>query len=730
MRRVFEKLSAFYDKRGAVCFGIVAFALMLLVLFGGRTIGLSNNGDFKRIMDASSLAFDADDGSFAFDNTYRINLTEKSAAGNVLKILFSSEGFSNYPSLQIPIVRISVIGNLFINKLTGGDMSVYRLDVLGVIYSVLYAAVIMFLLKQFRLKNRAVDILAKTMILIVLCDVGYLTYFNSFYGEALQLISFVFLAAMLVRIIISGPRLSDALLCALGCIVLGWSKFFNIPAACVFTVLLFGIILFKTKRKIHAAIGIFTLCALAAIYFSIPAWMSLQTKFNAIFFGALKDTEPASCTQYLDELGLKPDFIKYRNTHIYVEGIAVELEQQGLEEDILDVSHIDIAAFYLRHPDRLLNAMSISLVNAGSIRPFSLSNFDHSAPKLTYSHRFSLWSDARSAAGFDTWPGFAGVILVFGLTVFILMKRSGRKLYEMLFILLLSAGILAYFFIVPFMSNGEGDLAKHLFALTQLIDLMILFILTAALRELSAKKAGLISAGCLFMVLCLAYAPVKTEISHRLHMNRPHDKLEHGAYVAFGEFSERDLVWQVASLDSDGVTLLCTEAVADELFSSDGINAWDSSSLRQWLGTAFLSDFSENERARLLFFDNTVLLSRDLKNTASSGNRDFYFSPFPALASSGYYEAYQTVLRDTVTLPDIDLIASLSESGADVTLDEAYWLETPYFNNAYMARCVMPDGSILMREATKQAGVRPVIHITAVDIASGNGTFSDPFLLN
>ena len=87
MRRFVDKLSAFYDRRGAVCLGAAALILMALVLFGGRTIGLSNNGDFKRVMDASSLQFDADDGAFAFDSTYIISLTERSAAGNILKIL-------------------------------------------------------------------------------------------------------------------------------------------------------------------------------------------------------------------------------------------------------------------------------------------------------------------------------------------------------------------------------------------------------------------------------------------------------------------------------------------------------------------------------------------------------------------------------------------------------------------------------------------------------------------
>jgi hypothetical protein len=731
MRRFLVKLSAFYDKRGSVCLGFIAFAVMLAVLFGGRTIGLSNNGDFLRVMDASSLQFDTDDGAFAFDNTYRIRLTESSAAGNVLKILFSDEGYSNYPSLQIPIVRLSVVANLILNKVTGSDMTLYRLGVLGVMYTALYAAVISFLLGQFCLKSRGADILAKTLILIVLCDVGYLTYFNSFYGEALQLITLVFLAAMLVRIIRLQPRLSDAVLCAAGCVVLGWSKFFNIPAACACAVLLFGIILLKTRKKTHAAAGLAALCALAVIYFTIPPWMSLQTKFNAVFFGALKDTEPAACRQYLDELGLQPEFIRYRNTNIYVEGVNAELEQNGLDRDILAVSHVDIAAFYLRHPDRLFNAAAITISNAGSIRPFYLSNFNNDAPKLTFSHRFSFWSDLRSAAGFDTWPGFAGVIVVFGLTAFIQARRSGRKWYEMLFVFLLCAGILGYFFIVPFMSNGEGDLAKHLFAFTQITDLMVLYVVISALKEVSAKKTGIISAGCLAMVLCLALTPVTTKIAYMFQMNKSYDKPVPGAYVTFGAYSGKALVWQIADTDGTGVTLICTDAITDSPFSSDGSNAWETSSLREMLNTSFLMAFTGDERAKLLLQENTVLLTRELKETATAGSRDFYFSAVPSLSARGSGEAYQAVVQDSVTLPDIDLVAGMASKGSAHALEDVYWLETPYFNNGTMTRCVMPDGSILMREAAEPAGVRPVIRIavTALTDVPGTGTYSEPFVL-
>ena len=730
MRRFLDKLSVFYDKRGAVCFGVVSLALMVFILFGGRTIGLSNNGDFKRVMDASSLQFDADDSAFAFDNTYKINLTEQSAAGNIFKILFGAEGFSNYPSLQVPIIRLSVVVNLFINKVTGSDIPVYRIEVLGMLHCVLYAAVIMFLMLQLRLKSRVLDAFSKTIILIVLCDVGYVTYFNSFYGEALQLISLVFLAAMLVRIITNAPRLSDAILCALGCIVMGWSKFFNLPAAGVTAVLLFGIILIKTQQKVRAAaVGMVTLCALAVIYFSIPSWMSLQTKYNAIFFGALKDADTASCAQYLDELDLPRDFIRYRNTNIYVEGINRELEENGYDKDIMTVSNVDIALLYLRHPDRLLHAATVSLLNADSIRPFYLANYNNDAPKLTFSHRFSLWSDARAALGFDTWPGFVGVILVSGLTVLVLMKRSERKWYEVLFVLFLSAGILAYFFIVPYMSNGEGDLAKHLFASVQLTDLMILFVITAALHEWPIKKARLISAGCLTMTFCLVFLPLKAEISHTIRLTESHDFLETGAYASYGTYLGKELVWQVAEADSSVITLMCAEAIADAPFSTDGGNAWEASDLRQWLNTSFITAFTEDEYARLLCINNSVLLSHETKGMAASGNRDFYFSPVPSLASRGYEEAYQTVTQDIVTLPDIDFISRLAVSGADITQKEAYWLETPYFNNGDMARCVIPDGRILMREVTEQVGVRPVIYITAAAPLSGSGTYTNPFIL-
>lgn len=730
MGRFLKKPGAFYDAYSAFIWGSFAFVLIVLVLFAGKNIGLSDNGDFKRVMDASSLSFTGDEAAYAYNGRYRIVLGQSGAAGNVLKILFGGEGFDNYPSLQVPLVRISVVLNLVINKLSGTEMTVYRLEILGLMNALLYAAAFGFLAASFRLPRRAPDILAKAVLLIVLCDVGYVTYFNSFYGESLQLAAFVFLAALFIRVVTGEPGAKEAVLSALGCVVLGWGKFFNIPAACVLLVLLEGLILLKSKRKAAVISGVAALAVLAAVRLCIPSWMNVQTKINAVFFGALRGADRPTAENYLDALGLPPELIKYRDKHAYVEGVALEMEEAGYDAAVGSVSNVRLGLLYLKHPELLARALDIARLNAGSIRPVYLGNYDSSVPKLTMSHRFSVWSNVRSFLGFDTWAGIAGVTLAFIAVLYLALRRAGLKPPHRLFVLLFLAGVYFYFFAGPYVSNGEGDLAKHLFAFAQMTDLMVLFIVISGINALSDKEKRRAAPPVLgaLMALALLFPPVKAQIAAISYARRAHDGLEAGAHVEFGSYRGNKLVWTV--LDADGaVTLLCTEALTEAAFSEDNGNAWESSTLRAWLNGEFLQGFSAEERRRLEPIRHAVLLSREDKGAATSGDGEFYFSHVPVLASRGHASAYHKPLDDGVALPDAALVTDLMLRGAPITLRIPYWLDTPYYNNGYMVRCVMPDGTVLMREAREASGVRPVIRVNAGGIAGGDGSRKNPFIL-
>ena len=71
----------FYEKQGALCLALAAAVLMGLVLFAGDGVGLSNNGDYGRVMSTNSLTYADSTGSFVYEDTFRMVFEGPSAVG-------------------------------------------------------------------------------------------------------------------------------------------------------------------------------------------------------------------------------------------------------------------------------------------------------------------------------------------------------------------------------------------------------------------------------------------------------------------------------------------------------------------------------------------------------------------------------------------------------------------------------------------------------------------------
>ena len=82
---------------GSLLLALAAFAITAATLFAGDGIGLSDNGDFYRVMTASSLEQAVEDRSFRYVDTFRIRLEEDSALGNLSRILFSRREWRTTP---------------------------------------------------------------------------------------------------------------------------------------------------------------------------------------------------------------------------------------------------------------------------------------------------------------------------------------------------------------------------------------------------------------------------------------------------------------------------------------------------------------------------------------------------------------------------------------------------------------------------------------------------------
>ncbi len=718
-----------YRKRCGLLFGALALAAVLCVLFAGEEIGMSNNGDFNRVMAACSLRYGQRLPTFTYADTYVIELEQDSAVKNVAAILFGAEGLDRYPSIHVLAVRLSVLANLVLNKLAGWEISTYHIGVLGAMYALLYAGGIGFLLSQFQLRRLWQDVLIKLIALIVLCDVGYVAYFNSFYGEGLEHIALIWCAAMLVRILTRAPTVWDGVWCAACAVLYGWSKFFNVPLAILFVLVMEGIVFSRTEKKRALVSGAAALAVLLGVWSAVPGWMDKETNYNAVFYGVVRDLDVQTAEGYLTDMGLPPELADWRDTNYYLDGVVSSLEERGLLDEALSVGKFDLLRFYLTHPGRLWHQAKLTANHCGMIRPFYMANYGDGYPLMTYSYRMSLWSRLRDWLALDTLAGNLHTVAAFAAAAAAAWRRRTKPL-RLILPLLALLGALAFAFLMPVILNGEGDFAKHMFAYQELLDLMLLATLALALdRAGKGRQGGLVCplAGAALAVL-LVIPPAAGQIADTLRAARPHTALEEGAYVTLGSYRGQPLTWLAAEEDGGRLTLLCTDETIQMAFDASGDNDWRSSTSRAWLNGAFLDGFSDSERALLLTQENTLLLADRFRGEASSGDLDFACSHIAPLADRGYDRAYRVEASDVVTLPDIDLAAQLAREGRDIA-GTSYWLEAPYCRTENLARYVAQDGHIYFGPVEVARVIRPVIQIEVQAPGSGCGSRSDPFVL-
>ncbi len=726
-----SRLGTGYRKYCGLLFGVLALIVVSCVLFAGQDIGLSNNGDFVRTMNACSLSFGDRIPSHTYADTFRISLPHDSPWENVASILFSTDGVRNYPSLHVLVVRVSVVLNLVVNKLAGFPIDTYHLSVLGGMYALLYAAGIGLLLSQFQLRRLWQDLTVKLLALVVLCDIGYVAYFNSLYGEPLEHIALIYCAAMVVRILTRSPTVWDGVWCALAAAAYGWAKFFNIPIAIVLVVVMEGILLVRLRKKRMITFGGAALALLLGVWAIVPGWMDIETNYNAVFYGIVRNVDDTTAKEYLADLGLPQELSNYRDTNYYLDGLVQSLEERGLRDEAESVTKLDLIRFYLTHPGRLWEQIQVTALHCGMIRPYYLANYGEGQPLMTYSQRMSLWGTLRDALPFDTLWGNLAVLAAFTALAVAVWRRMLRPVYLALLLLALW-GAMAYAYILPVVLNGEGDFSKHMFAFIELLDLILLACLALSLNQAGKGRAGEVLCpavgGCLALALLLP--PVWGQASTLWRNSRSHAQLESGAYVTLGRYAGRELTWLVVSGDGGSYTLLCQDASISLPFDENGGNDWLGSSLRTWLNGDFLEDsFTTSELALLDMQDNAVLLPDHLRSEAQRGGLDFACSHIAVLADRGYDRAFQRTAQDAVTLPDIDLIATLARSGQDVS-GAAYWLETPYCPSDTLVRYTARDGHIYFGPAQVSKIVRPVVEIGQAEVTGGSGSLRDPFHLD
>ena len=727
-------------------------------LFAPPFIGLADNSDYARVTQPLGLVPNEHPRYF---HAYReFTIVAASASDDWLTSVrrIVNPGVPNelgYVSSQFPVIQAAMLLNDAAKRLAGGDPAVFDIRFLGVLYVLLHALGLA-LMTSFagRLRMRlAYGLLA----LLMLCDTGYVLYFHSLYGEAVILASATLIVGCAAWILYGPPnaRLPIALYFAAWLLFAG-AKVANAPVGILGAI--FSASLLYVRKDVLSRLLIAAGSA-ALLAFSIwflaktPLWMQQVNHYQAIFYGVLKDSpNPAADAA---ELGLPPQYAALAGTHGYMADAPYDIYGEAFSKAVYErATYSDIAVFYLKHPDRLIEKLRLSAENAVFLRPSYLGNYepDEARERFRFAERLSLWEQARKqAAGF----AFGIVAAAFALYAAGLLyrawawlrapSRDARTGVAILGLALLW-GTAALQFAVPVLGNGEADLQKHMFLFSVCFDLLLLtgtawcvgrVRLPQRMRTALTRTARERAAAALAGVAALS-AAAALAAGGPPSWSRPAEghtaALEPGSVVRFGSYRGEPLYWTVLRVDAEeGALLWARDAVAAMPFDASderlpegaaddyGSNDWETSDVRRWLNGPFLAEaFSPEERRFIRPARLVNALSAADEARRQGGDQPLYWSSVPSRAEQNYARAYFRESEDAVFLLDVRQLSrfALERGLAPAKVVWAaggaapYWLRTPYASSASMVRIVGEDGFAYHRDASAEGvGVVPALYL-------------------
>jgi hypothetical protein len=389
-------------------------------------------------------------------------------------------GTYDYVTSQSVFIKAAKVINAVADKLSGQAVSDFNIGWLGAIYIAVFVWSIYLILRYIRRHmSMAAFWASSAVMLFMFCDQGYMLYFNSFYGEAVQYI-LTFCVIGLFLNLASQPRAGFGAYAAYYAVVvaMGMSKYAYAVTGVFFSILPIAL-LRKVKFPKWRLFAGSIVCSAALLFFLAelsPAWITHDTNFNAVFNGVLRGSKTPQ--EDLKDLGLDPSYAALQGYETYKPSYPIDITSGSFKQDFYGkISKAALLKFYLTHPRRLLQELNTTAKYSGSIRAAYLSNVQQPDEPHQQSERFVLWEKLRQWLPFDKLPFIAAVFLISGVVIIYEAIRCGKvknfrgvALVSLFAAIVCSAGVN---FAVPYMSNGFADLAKHMLGFIYLFDLMV-----------------------------------------------------------------------------------------------------------------------------------------------------------------------------------------------------------------------------------------------------------------
>lgn len=454
----------------------IVLGILCCILFFRPITGVADNGDFARIMNSTGLQYITDsvpDRYFGFVN-------------RLYKTGFIIPFGGGYVSTELPLVLLAVLASrMFLNA------GVFDIRFLGAIYTLVFTAAVFLIVKSVRKRSGFSGAVAAAALILVFCDTGYISYFNSLYGEPVSSVFLLMLAASgLLLASQEKPAIWTLLLFGMSAAIFAGAKLQNSPAGILAAMLLLRIIRLRKDalwKRVSILLTLTVTAVSALCYVSLSEDIKICNKYQTVFYGILRGSPDPE--RDLGELGLDPSLASLAGTNYFMEEYPIDIRTPEFKEMISSkVNHIKILSFYLNHPARLLQKLEYAADNGFKLNQ-GVGNFEK-YPGIRYKQvtkAFSFWGSFKQNVLPHSLLFLAVIYLAAALAIIYEYARrrgtSGRFITETAGFILLTGMVQ---FVLPIIGDGDADLSKHLYLFNTSFDLLA----AAGLTYISAKLAA------------------------------------------------------------------------------------------------------------------------------------------------------------------------------------------------------------------------------------------------
>ncbi|KJS86724.1 MAG: hypothetical protein JM58_06495 [Peptococcaceae bacterium BICA1-8] len=455
------------------------FAIILLFLTSGYAlfvpplIGLADNGDFERIIVPNDLRHeeqrDINDYFGYFNHKYD-------------RLQYYNEAKENIKSSHSIIVKTAMA----LDKKISNDGK-FDIRFLAIISLAVLALSIYWIVEVIEkmVDNNKINYFLAVVAVIIFGDIGYTSYFNSFFGEAVAYPFFLLSISALLKFSQDRDSRKRYLLIYFisSFMFIGSKNQFALNGIVSF-VLLALLIFFKIENRtkiLSAALGVLLVVFSLLMYYVIDDSINRINKYHMMTRGVmLFEPDVQAVTK---EIGLDEQFALLAETIYYDSTPVINPEDEILQTDFYSKYNlINVTFYYLKNPGAFSKIMEFGWKNSFTIRPEVLGNYERNSER-DYGERtnfFSLWSYLKeNHIPHSSNFAYFFILICIALAINRIIEYRNKGTTEIVYY---SEFVMLYVFLtgftqllISFIGAGDADLKKHLFMTTVSLDILFYY---------------------------------------------------------------------------------------------------------------------------------------------------------------------------------------------------------------------------------------------------------------